>query len=153
MKRNRVMISQIMIHGYTAVSIFNVIAFFKSDFWAIYLFTLLGNQSIFYPFLGLLIAEEIDSYLLACFFLVYWATSILLLCISYLKAILQHKNKLLHIVVLTDAAFTILFTVANIFYGGFMLLHLVMLLGAVLDFVLGQYLFKQCKTADGLRES
>jgi len=150
MKRNHNMLFEIMIHGYTVVSIFNAIAFFTIDFWANYLFPLLGNQSIFYPFFGLLIADEIDSSVLVCVFLIYWVISVLLLCIGYLKSILQKKYKILLIVVFVDAAFTILFTVANIFYSGLMFLHFFMFLGAALDFVFGQYLLNRCKRSSVL---
>ena len=139
------LILDILIHGYAAISLFNWIAFFTIDFWADSLYTIFGNHSIFYPFFGVLIADEMDAQGLAYFFILYWIINILLLSLGYIQAILRKKYAILLIVVFLDAVFTSAFTIANVLYGGLMSLHFFMLLGAILDFGFGHYLSAYAK--------
>ena len=139
------LILDILIHGYAAISLFNWIAFFTMNFWADSLYTIFGNHSIFYPFFGVLIADEMDAQGFAYFFVLYWIINILLLSLGYIQAIRRRKYAILLIVVFLDAIFTSIFTIANILYGGLMSLHFFMFLGAILDFGFGHYLSAYAK--------
>jgi len=133
----------ILVYGYVAVSFLNLVTFFMGDF----IYTLWGNHSIFYPFLGLLMLADTESQALAWFFLIYWGASTVWLVVSYIQIFKWKKYFMLQLAVFSDVVFVILFTLANIQYGGFMDLHIAMLFGALHSFGFGLYLccYKHCE--------
>ncbi len=118
---------------YIVFSGFNIFLFSNSN----HFYTILGNHSILYPFLAIL---SFDSTVLVLSLTVWWIVSVSFLLAASFVAIVKRKYLLLQISAFADSAFTIIFAGLNAYYMGFSELHLLMLLGGLINVIFGVYL-------------
>ncbi len=131
--------ANILVCAYIVFSLLNVAAFFRWGYIDIS-YTLWGNHSIFYPFIGLLLAADMGSKTLMIFMFAYWPLSIVFLIVSLILVLTRRNYLLILLAVEIDVIFVLLFAVVNILWVGFLSLHLAMLIGAAMNLVFGLYL-------------
>lgn len=130
----------ILVVVYWAVSFINILLFFDSGSWGEPIYTLLGNHSLLYPFWGMLIAIDIESRLLFLFFILYWMITVVCFVVSSIIMLRKKKYRVFRILVFSDSIFVILFTLSNMWCGGVVDLHYLMLLGALINLCFWFYL-------------
>lgn len=129
--------------GYLCISICNIVAFFNSNILGDTVYLLWGNHSIFlFPYLGLLIASELNSSALALVMVLCGVVSIILILVSYILIIRCRDYRLLRITVFCDVAFSVIFICSNCIYSGLLDVHLIMLTGTFLNLLYGFYLHR-----------
>ncbi len=134
--------------AYILLSFVSVFMFYQSS----NTYTLVGNHSIFYPYLGVFLAESMDSSVFAISMICWWVVSVVLFVVASFLFFVRKKVRLLQVAVFADAAFTFFFTGVNIYFNGFLPFHILMLLGGFFNCLFGRYLCLCRKSIDTKEE-